>query len=645
MKYNLYFQLIKRILIVFLLFTLCRFVFYLYNLDLYHDRTWSQLLTIFTGGLRFDATAIFFINLVYLVMFLIPFKFRYNTTYQTVGKYIYWITNGFALLINCMDTVYFRNTFRRTTLSVFREFSNDEKIGAVFVDAFIQNWYLAVFLIAAIALMVWRYGKPLDKSSILICTPWKYYATGALGMFVCLTVMVIGIRGGVTTDRPLNINHSGKYATAAIDVPLILNTPFAVIKSVDKQEIKPLVYFTDSAELDFIYTPVYQSNKDSIEWGGREAGFKDMNVMIIILESFSREYFGFYNQELANGDYKGYTPFLDTLISKHSFTHIYSYGNGRKSIDATVSVLASIPAIPEPFVLSGYLGNTVRSLPMLLREKGYETAFFCGSPKGSMGFAQTSNILGIEHYFGMESYGNDVDYDGVWGIWDDEFFQFTARKISQLRQPFLATLFTVSSHAPFKIPKHRENDFECDIPIHCSIRYTDEALKHFFETAAKESWFANTLFVITGDHVNVILHDEYRTSAELFAIPVVFYKPDGSLKKTANRVAQQIDIMPTVLGYLGYDKPFLAFGFDLNNETIEKFAFNYFNGTYQLITDQYLLIFDGQKSVGLYDLRNDKFLTENLIDIHTEIGKNLETKAKAFLQQYTTRMVENRLVP
>lgn len=635
---NLDIQLIKRIFIVFLLFTLCRLVFYLFNHDLYHDRTLNQLWVIFAGGLRFDATAIIYINLVYLLMFLIPFKFRYNTTYQMVGKYLYFVTNGFALLINCMDTVYFRNTLRRTTFSVFREFSNNEKIGAVFADAFIQNWYLAIFGIAAIALMVWRYGKPFDRSSILIRNPYIYYSGNTLKMAVYLAIMIIGIRGGVSSERPLNINHTGKYATAAIDVPLILNTPFSVIKSVGKQEITPLVYFKNPIELDSVYTPVYQPDRVG-------EGFKEMNVMIIILESFSREYFGFYNQDLENGAYTGYTPFLDTLISKHSFTHTYSYGNGRKSIDATISVLAGIPAIPEPFVLSGYFNNTTRALPILLREKGYETAFFCSSPKGSMGFAQTCNLLGMNQYFGMESYGNDHDYDGVWGIWDDPFFQYTALEMSKLQQPFLTTLFTITSHAPFKLPQHREADFECDEPIHCVIRYTDEALRHFFETAKKQPWFDNTLFVLTGDHVNVITHDEYKTSAELFAVPVIFYKPDGSLKKIVNRVAQQIDIMPTVLGYLEYDKPYLSFGFDLNNDALDNFALNYFNGTYQLITDQYLLIFDGQKSIALYDLRNDRFQTKNLTDTHTDVVKNLERKAKAFLQQYTTRMVENRLIP
>ena len=182
MKRNLYFQICRRILLVFLLYTLCRFVFYLYNYDLYSERTFSQLLTVFIGGMRFDVTAIIYTNMLYFLMFLIPFKFRYSITYQTVGKYIYLITNSFALLTNCMDTVYFRNTFRRTTLSIFREFSNGEKIGAIVADALIRNWYLALVWLAMIALMAWRYGKPVDKSSIQTDNPRVYYTACTLGM-------------------------------------------------------------------------------------------------------------------------------------------------------------------------------------------------------------------------------------------------------------------------------------------------------------------------------------------------------------------------------------------------------------------------------------------------------------------------------
>jgi phosphoglycerol transferase MdoB-like AlkP superfamily enzyme len=126
----------------------------------------------------------------------------------------------------------------------------------------------------------------------------------------------------------------------------------------------------------------------------------------------------------------------------------------------------------------------------------------------------------------------------------------------------------------------------------------------------------------------------------MFAVPVIFYRPDGSLKNYQHNIAQQLDVTPTVLGYLNYDQPYLAFGFDVN-KTADRFAVNYTNGTYQLYSDRYVLHFDGQITTGLYEIRTD--MTNNLSGKLPDVQNELESKMKSFLQQYTTRMVENKL--
>ncbi len=633
LKGNLYVQLIRRLLLIYLLFTLCRLVFYLYNIDLYRERTFGQVLTMFLGGLRFDSTAILYTNILYILMFLLPFRFRYNRTYQAVGKYMYFITNGIALASNCMDTVYFRFTMRRTTFDIFKEFSHGENIGGIFSKAFFENWYLVLFFIGLIVLMVWRYGRPVEKSSILIRNRFVYYPVCLVAMALGVGVVIIGLRGGVRHSlRPITLSNAGQYVQSAIDIPLVLNTPFSLYKTIERKGITKLHYFNDEQVLDNIYTPVHQP-ADS-------GAFNNMNVMVIILESFGKEHWGFYNKHLNGGTYKGYTPFLDSLAAQ-SLTFEYSYANGGKSIDAITSTMVSLPAIPEPFVLSPHFDNTIKTLPHLLKEKGYQTAFFCGHPNGAMGYLAFCNIIGFDRYYGMTEYGNNKDFDGIWGIWDEEFLQYTANEMSALQQPFLTTLFTVSSHHPFIVPERYEGKFaEGPLPIHKCIRYSDYSLQRFFETASKQPWYNNTLFVLVADHINGIVHEEYKTTPETFAVPVIFYKPDGSMKKYEHSVSQQMDVMPTVLGYLNYDKPYLAFGFDVNR-TADRFAFNYTNGVYQLYTNKYVLEFDGQKTIGLYEIHTD--MSNNLAGKLPEVQNELERKAEAFLQQYTTRMVENKL--
>ena len=630
---NLYFQLIKRILVIYLLYTLCRLVFFWCNYDFYSDRTSAQLLTIFIGGLRFDTTAILYTNVLFILMFLIPFRFRYNHIYQTVAKYIYFVTNGVTLAANCMDTVYFRFTLRRTTFDVFREFSNGENLGGIFAKSLVENWYLILFFVGMIILMVWCYGRPVEKSSIHIRNRYVYYPVCLLWLALGVGVMIIGFRGGVRHSlRPITLSNAGQYISTPIDVPLVLNTPFSLYKTIERKGITKLQYFDNRQTVESIYSPIHQP-ADSCE-------FNNMNVMVIILESFGREHWGFYNQHLDGGAYQGYTPFLDSIAAQ-SLTFEYSYGNGGKSIDALVSAMVSIPAIPEPFVLSPHFDNHIYALPQILADKGYQTAFFCGHPNGAMGYSAFCKLIGFEDYYGMSEYGNNADYDGIWGIWDEEFLQYTAKIISSMQQPFFTTLFTVSSHHPFNIPDRYTDTFpEGQLPIHKCIRYTDYSLRRFFETASQQPWYNNTLFVLTADHINGIVHDEYKTSPEMFAVPVIFYKPDGSLKKFERDVAQQIDIMPGILGYLGYDRPYCAFGFDVN-KTADRFAVNYTNGIYQLYTDKYVLLFDGQKTTGLYPIHSD--MSDNLAGRLSEVQNDLEMKVKAFLQEYTTRMVENQL--
>ena len=630
---NLYFQLVRRILVIFILYTLCRLVFFWYNHDLYDGRTFTQLLSIFVGGMRFDTTAIFYTNVWYILMFMLPFRFRYNGIYQTVGKYLYFITNGITLAANCMDTVYFRFTLRRTTFEVIKEFSHGENLGGIFANALVDNWYLALFFIGMIVLMIICYGRPLEKTSIRIRNLLVYYPLCTVWLILGIGVMIAGFRGGVRySTRPITLSNAGQYITDPIDVPLVLNTTFSIYKTIERKGVTKLHFFDDEQAMEQIYTPVHQPADSAM--------FNNMNVMLIILESFGKEHWGFYNPHLDEGNYKGYTPFLDSLASQ-SLTFQYSYCNGGKSIDALASTLAGIPAIPEPFVLSPHFDNKIRALPQLLKEKGYETAFFSGQPNGAMGFTAFCRLMGFEKSFEKNEYGNNADYDGIWGIWDEEFLQFTAKTMTTLQEPFLTTVFTVSSHHPFKVPARYINVFEEGLhPIHKCIRYTDDAMERFFKTASEQPWYDNTLFVIVADHTNGQVHTEYKTLPEMFAVPVIFYKPDGSLKDYRQDISQQLDVMPTVLGFLGYELPFLSFGFDVN-KTADRFAINYTNGTCQLYTDKYVLQFDGQKSTGLYEIRSD--MSNNLEGKLPDVQNELEMKAKAFLQEYTTRMVENKL--
>lgn len=635
---NVYWVLFLRFGIALLLFTVCRIGFYLFNMSYFPNMTPGNFLVILLGGIRFDLTALLYTNMLFIILMIIPFPVRFNAVYQTVVKWIFFVLNGIVLAMNVADFIYFKFTLRRTTGDIFQQFENETNMGGLFFRFIFDYWYATIFWGALIAAMVWLYNRtrlqgPMLKNKVY------YYVTGTIAVPAIAFLIVGGIRGDFRhSTRPITLSDAGKYVKDPGEVSLVLNTPFALYRTLGKTKIKRVDYFSSSEALNKEFSPIHHS----IDTGS----MKKLNVVVIVLESFSKEFFGCFNVEKENGTYKGYTPFLDSLV-QHSKTFQYSFANGRKSIEALPSIVASIPSMGTPYVLSPFSGNRINSLGNLLKSEGYQTAFFHGAPNGSMGFEGFMNIAGIDEYYGMTEYNNDADYDNWWGIWDEKFLDFTADTQEKFREPFLSVFFSVSSHHPFRIPAEYESVFKGGKePILRCIQYTDHALKKYFEKISKQAWYPNTLFVITADHTSSnVLFDDSRTAKGLFSIPVIFFRPDNSLKGLDTSIVQQADIMPSVLGYLGYRKDYLAFGRDVFRGQQTPCAWNYKDDVFQFYRGDYLLQFDGTRSVALYNFKTDTSLSNNLIKNKelTEEKQSMEQHIKAVIQQYNNRVVENDL--
>jgi phosphoglycerol transferase MdoB-like AlkP superfamily enzyme len=255
------------------------------------------------------------------------------------------------------------------------------------------------------------------------------------------------------------------------------------------------------------------------------------------------------------------------------------------------------------------------------------------------------NLAGVEEYYGMNDYEDKGDYDGVWGIWDDKFLNFYGDKLNTFKPPFFSAFFSLSSHHPFEVPRQYEGKFKGGpLVIHKCIQYTDHSLKMFFDQVKKMPWYDNTLFVITADHTSSeIQFDETRTAWGFYSIPVLYFKPDNSLARMDTSITQQADIMPSVLGYLKYNEPFVAYGRNVFSDFGEPCAFQYKDNAYQLIQGDHLLLFDGRRSVALYAFKTDKLLQKNVLMKHPAIAVEMEKKIKGVIQQYNNRLIEDRM--
>ena len=622
-----------NLLLVYLVYQVARIEYWLENSS-YLNYTFD----VWRGGLMFDTSAILYTNALYVVLILFPLHYKESPIYHKICKWLFIIVNGLAFAINLADSVYFRYTMRRTTSTVFDEFSSEGNLGSIIRTELLSHWYL-VLLFALIMWLLWKfYATP--NLNVKALNKWKYNGACLLSLLLFTPFCIAGMRGGFATAvRPITISNAMQYTERPTDAPLVLNTPFSLLRTIDTNVFVVPNYFDSAEEMEAVYTPIHIPS-DFLQ-------MEKKNVVVLIVESFGREYIGALNKTLEDGKYKGYTPCVDSLISK-SITFSHSFCNGRKSIDGMPSILSSIPMFVEPFILTPSSMNDYTGLAGILAKEGYETAFFHGAQNGSMGFQAFAQKTGFQRYYGRteyeESCGTD-DFDGTWAIWDEPFLQFFANEMSKMKQPFMTSVFTASSHHPFAVPEKYKKQFaEEELEIHKCIRYTDMSIGKFFDTASRQPWFKNTIFVLTSDHTNMSNHAEYQTDLGGFCSPIIIYDPSHPEGKTLDKIAQQIDILPTILGMLNYPKPYFGFGIDVLNTPEEgTWAVNYLNGYYQYVRYGYVLQFDGTFTTAIYSL--DDKLMKNNIKGKVEVQQQMERELKAIIQQYMERMKQDCLHP
>lgn len=624
-----------RIFLAYLFYSIARLFFFIYNYKLLKVDSLVQYLELNYHGLAFDTTAILYTNLLFIVLSILPLWINTKKIYQTILMWIYFIFNGIGLVFNFLDFIYYRFTYSRTTSSFMDIVNNETNKGALFVRFIYTYWH--VYLLFFVTILFWIYlYKKVKVEEIENGNKLKYFGFSTLGFLFIAVMIVGGIRGGdfKKSTRPINNTDASRYVVKQQHADIVLNTAFSIIRTWNTDSFKKINLVTNE-EINKYIKPIKQySNNPQTK----------PNIVLIITESMGREYLGAFNKDYKIEDYKSYSPFIDSL-AQHSMIYTNAFCNGSKSIHGMSSVIAGIPSFQDAFTSSPFPKQKIQSLVSTLKELEYDTSFFHGAANGSMGFLGFSNILGYDHYYGRTEFNNDEEFDGSWGIWDEPFMQFMKKEIDKKQSPFFATIFTVSSHEPYFLPAKYKNKFpKGNVPMHKMVGYTDYAFKKFFEAAKKEPWFKNTLFVITADHCNQTYYSFYNQQINRRAVPILFYKPDGSLKGVNKEYAQQIDIYPTILDMIGYNKPFRSWGRSLISEKeIQPFVFNYNGNQYQFMQGKYICTFDGKKITGIYTA-TDYGLEKNIIAKVPEAEvATLKTSAKAFLQDYMERIVDKKM--
>ncbi|MFN3939553.1 MAG: LTA synthase family protein, partial [Chitinophagales bacterium] len=420
---------------------------------------------------------------------------------------------------------------------------------------------------------------------------------------------------------------------------LVINTPFSIIYAIGHRRLQEYHYFEED-QLSLYYS-IHHTSKQYYKWPESIPRTKD-NICIIVLESFSKEYIGYFYPD------KKYTPFLDSLMrSGLCFTNAYS--NGKSSNQGIIAINSSIPVLMEdPFISSVYQQNDFNGLGSLVKQQGYSSYFFHGANNGTMGFDKFMARAGFDGYYGRKEYGNDADFDGNWGIFDEPFLRFTAQEMSKLPPPFLSEIFTISSHHPFTVPPQYIGKFpKGEIPMLEVVAYGDFALRQFFEEAKKQPWYNNTLFILTADHPGPPIpgHYFFQNQVGAHSTWLLLFKPNGQFKGKSDIVVQQSDILPTILDYIGYEGAYTAFGNSVFDTIHPRYAFNFHAGEYMLLDSSFVLQHNGMQSMGLYQYKTDSLLQKNLSNTYADTRLMMEDLLKSIRQLHNTAMIHNQLTP
>ena len=229
---------------------LCRVAFVLENWKTYADslseNSFSDLLT---GAWMFDTSAILYTNILYVVLMLFPQHWKERDAWQRVAKWVFVIVNGLCVVMNLVDAVYFQYTGRRTTVTVFNEFSNEGNLGGIVGVELLNHWYLVLAGLLIIAMLWVLYVRPKGRPKTHPL--WAYYLLHLIVFVGYVPLSIFGMRGGATTAvRPITISNANQYVNKPVEAAIVLNTPFSLIRTINKKVFEEPSYFSDPAELE-----------------------------------------------------------------------------------------------------------------------------------------------------------------------------------------------------------------------------------------------------------------------------------------------------------------------------------------------------------------------------------------------------------
>ena len=550
---------------------------------------WSvlNLLKVFAIGLFYDlAAASFAIIPLVIYLWLFPSK-GYQGKTSRVLLFIYFFIVVLTLIFNAISEWFFWEEFsvRYNFIAVDYLVYTTEVIGNIRQSYPINSIIVVLIILTAVIVYLLRYlitkstnhsssfGKRSKIALILLCLPvFTYFCVSHKWKNNSSNQYVNELSGNGMYDFGFAFWHN----------QLDFNTFYKTLPIKNAGAIMGNLLHKDTTT-----STLRAINNTSTE--------NRMNVVLISVESLSAEFLGTF------GNTQHITPQLDSL-AKEGLLFNNLYASGTRTVRGLEALSLCIPPTPGQSIVKRPDNKNLFTLGSVFRSKGYNSRFIYG------GYGYFDNM---NEFFSNNGYevtdrsalqDSEIHYSNIWGVADEDLFTLSLRELDKdykNNKPFFAQIMTVSNHRPYTYPEGR-----IDIPSHSSregaVKYTDYAIGKFIREARQKPWFSNTLFVIVADHC-ASSAGKVELPVDKYHIPMIFYSPGHITPGKFEKLTAQIDIGPTILGYLNFSYESKFFGqdvFKMNDADERAFISTYQSLGY--IKDQKLVILDPNKKTSTY---------------------------------------------
>jgi len=546
----------RRVLAIFslnlLVFLIARIGLFLIYFGDFKELGISEILRAFAHGLMFDASIVTFATGIPLLLMLLPFRFAHHRHWLGFWTWINFILLTLFLLLLAADLIYFNFVHRHTGPEITGFVADPGLIVDMAFGAY--GWALLLFALACAGLfLLWRRmfrhvdGEVLRIEARLVI------------LVVALLSIALLARGGLD-KKPLDIVDAFVDAKPA-GAYLSLNGPFAMSRSLLNARRINADFFSWDEAVRLTRDQVLSEGEhfaDGVEYPllrARDAGTgRKPNVVVLMLESWDAAHLDVLRREMGLATHD-VTPNFDAL-TREGLLFTRFYANGERSMDGLAALLAGVPTLPgTAYIGMGMEQNRMAYLGHMAQQEGYETFFLQSSVRQSFHVDSIAAMAGFRSYLGAE----DIPATGhsrnttERGAWDHDTFQQAARLFSESKKPFLGFIFTATTHMPFQSPGERWHKFAPDTLEHRFlnvVHYSDWALGEFFRRVKQESWYANTIFVLTADHVSGFTSKSADVPS-LHHVPLLVIAP-GLKPGRDTRVGGQVDVIPTIAQLAGW---------------------------------------------------------------------------------------------